>query len=134
MDKTLTTSTGFESWAIVEVFGHVTYAGRVDEIEVAGGKMIRITVPAIEANGGLPEFQKIYGKEAIYSITPVSEDYAKRMAEELRKHPVEGYQHKEVVTKMAKAYAHKITLNEVKKLLHSGQIGNAHDEIEEDEY
>lgn len=68
MENSTNLNTGFESWAILELLGHLKYAGRVDEVEVAGAKMVRITVPAIKANNGLPEFQKIFGSSAVYAL------------------------------------------------------------------
>jgi len=133
MEKQTAISNGFESWAILELLGHLKYAGKVDEVEVAGSKMIRITVPAIEANGGLPEFQKIFGTSSVYAMTPVSEAYAKETAEQLRKHPIEGYEHQAVITKMAKAYAENITLKEVKKLFTNGTL-ISDGEIEEKDF
>lgn len=122
MEQSITVNQSFESWAIIELLGHQKYAGKVDEVEIAGSKMIRITVPAIKNNGGLPEFQKIVGTSTVYAITPVGEDYAKEMAEQLRKHPIEGYEHKTVVQKMAKALSDQLTLAEVKNLIKHGEL------------
>lgn len=52
----------------------------------------------------------------------MSEDYARETAEQLRKHPIEGYEHKAVISKMAHAFAETVTLKEVKELLANGKL------------
>lgn len=61
----------FEGWAIVELMGHRVRPGYAKEVELAGGKMLRIDIP-LEA-GAVTEF---YGAAAIYAIRPCSEDMA----------------------------------------------------------
>ncbi len=71
----------FESWCIVELFGHA-----------------RIDVPAVETEASrfnaekldydnyretVPAFTKLYGPSAIYSITPTSEAIARTVAARL---------------------------------------------------
>ena len=36
-------------WAVVNVLGHSTYEGHVDLVDVAGGPMLRVTCPAVDA-------------------------------------------------------------------------------------
>lgn len=38
----------FDSWAILELMGHVRLAGRVSETMIAGAPMLRLDVPATE--------------------------------------------------------------------------------------
>lgn len=80
---------GFDGWALVEVMGHKRFAGRVTEHTVAGQGFIRVDVPEVERDGERCEpFTKLIGPGSIYSITPLSEDVARRMAASLRERPV----------------------------------------------
>lgn len=64
----------FSGWAIVELMGHRQRAGRVEEVEMAGGKLLRIDIPT--AGGDVTEF---YGCAAIYALRPCTEEIARRM-------------------------------------------------------
>lgn len=59
----------FEGWAILELMGHRSRPGYVKEVEMAGGKMLRIDIPI--ADGHVTEF---YGCSAVYSMRPASEE------------------------------------------------------------
>jgi len=67
----------FDQWAILEIMGHVRLAGRAREQAIAGAGFLRIDVP--EANG-VPAFTRLYRVNSIYSITLVSEDFARPAA------------------------------------------------------
>lgn len=73
------------SWAIVELFGHQKIAGQVEETSILGGGFLRVDVPG---DGAEVTFTRFYSKEAIYSLTPVSEDVARLAAKELQTRPV----------------------------------------------
>jgi len=75
----------FEIWAIVELFGHAQIAGRVTEQPIAGGTFLRVDVPG---TGGQEPFTRFYGASAIYSITPVAEEVARRAVNVLEKRPI----------------------------------------------
>jgi hypothetical protein len=79
------TEKAFDSWAIVELFGHSKIAGRVTEQQIAGGTFLRVDVPAVNGQKG---FTRFYGASAVYSITPVEEGIARRVAEALSPRPV----------------------------------------------
>ena len=90
----MTTESTFDTWAIVELFGHSKIAGKVTEQQIAGGTFLRVDVPELDgADGEHPTagFTRFYGAGAIYSITPVDEDLARRAAEALRPRPVTVY-------------------------------------------
>lgn len=70
----------FEMYCIVEIFGHTQIAGKVSEQTVAGTGFIRVDVPKTSKRDG---FTRFYGPGAIYSMTPVSEEIARIMAEQL---------------------------------------------------
>lgn len=66
-------------WAIVELMGHRQRAGLCQEVEQFGAKMLRIDIPAGEA-----EFvTEFYGGSSIYALRPAAEDVARLMAERL---------------------------------------------------
>lgn len=62
----------FEGWAMVELMGHRQRIGFVREVEMFGGKLLRIDIP-IEG-GDVTEF---YGCSSVYSLRPCSEEIAK---------------------------------------------------------
>lgn len=78
----------FRTWALVEIFGHERIAGEVSEQTIGGDGFIRVDVPAVN---GQTAFTRLYGGKAIYSITPVSEDIARRAAATMQARPVTVY-------------------------------------------
>lgn len=80
----------FDSWAIVELFGHSQIAGRVSEQVIAGQAFIRVDVPGFE-DAGDGAFTRFFGGTAVYSITPVSEAVARMAADQMRVKPVSVY-------------------------------------------
>jgi len=81
----------FDSFAIVEVLGHNTFAGRVTDESIGGASFIRVDVPKIPMTKYYPEqpaFTKYIGAGSIYAITPCSEDVAMRAATETRQRPI----------------------------------------------
>lgn len=69
------TTEPFESFAIVEIMGHRVAAGRVTEQMVAGKPLLR--VESLPPEGQDPTVQ-LYGADAIFCITPCTEDQARR--------------------------------------------------------
>ena len=66
-------------WAIVEVFGHRSHAGRAREEEKFGAKMLRIDVPVKGdpvANGWETHW---YGGSSIFSYTLTDEESAMKI-------------------------------------------------------
>lgn len=84
------TAPAFEGWAILELMGHRQRPGFVQEVEIAGGKMMRVDIPAPDGAVAASEF---YGCAAIYCLRPVAEeiarDAAKRMGDIRPVRPVE---------------------------------------------
>lgn len=81
----------FDSWAIVEVMGHNTFAGRVTEQSVGGASFIRVDVPAVPGSkweSEQPAFTKLIGAGSIYAITPCSEEVARRAALSFHARPI----------------------------------------------
>jgi hypothetical protein len=80
--------TSFESWCIVELFGHQQIAGLVSEQQIAGQGFVRVDVPATEGREG---FTRLFGGGAIYSIIPTTEPIATRYATRLDSRPIAPY-------------------------------------------
>ncbi len=83
------TQNAFETWAVVELFGHNVIAGKVSEQVVAGTGFVRVDVPEIS---NIASYSRLFGGSAIYSITPCSEEIARQYAENLRARPIVIYQ------------------------------------------
>jgi hypothetical protein len=62
----------FATWAIVELMGHRQRAGMVREVEMFGGKLLRIDIPS--DGGDVTEF---YSVASIYALRPCSEEVAR---------------------------------------------------------
>ena len=67
----------YEGWAIVELMGRRTFGGRVSEVDMYGGKLLRLDVFGKE--GEEPELTQYYGSAAIYCITPAAEETAREV-------------------------------------------------------
>lgn len=91
-----------DTWAVVEVMGHNTFAGKVSEYVIGGTAFIRVDVPEIaekvEVQHGseytyptVPAFTKLIGAGSIYAITPCSEVIAREIAKRKRTVPVEVF-------------------------------------------
>ena len=102
----------FRQWCVVELFGHQKIAGLVSEFQIAGGSLVRVDVPALEAvppttmqqdgdgyitryaqaeKPAMPAFTKMYGLGAIYGISPCSEETARAMAAQIRVTPIDVF-------------------------------------------
>lgn len=82
-------TSAFEGWAIVELFGHRRVAGRVSETEIAGAKLLRIDVPGDGADDFCTQF---IGGAAIYCLTPTGEKEARAVAAASRPAPVTRFE------------------------------------------
>lgn len=82
------TSAAFDSWCIVELFGHNKIVGRVTEQTIGGGAFIRVDVPKTKR---FEAFTRFFGPSAIYSITPVSEEIARSAVDGIYAEPVTVY-------------------------------------------
>jgi hypothetical protein len=66
------TEQAFEGWAILELMGHRVRPGYVKEVEMAGGKMLRVDIPV--GNGDGQHVTEYYGCPAIYALRPATEE------------------------------------------------------------
>lgn len=118
-----TPSEDFAQWAIIECMGHVAYAGFAESTTVFGRPMVKLTVPEITGERAVPSYTKFIAPNSLYAVTPVSEDFAKRMAAKYRKAPIEGYEHNQVISEMAKEYVRKMEAKEVAQILLNSENG-----------
>lgn len=81
----------FEGWAVLELMGHRQRPGFVREVEIAGGKMIRVDIPGDE--GDVTEF---YSTSSLYSLRPVSEDIARDLAKMVNVRPVRPAEYRQL--------------------------------------
>jgi hypothetical protein len=75
-------------WAIVELMGHKTLAGRLTRDEMLGQALLKLDIPAV---GDYPPFTRHIHPQAIYEITYVSQEAAIMVAAELEENPVTVY-------------------------------------------
>lgn len=81
-------SEAFDSWAVVELMGHVRMAGRVTEEERFGCKMGRCDVP-----GEDDSFTSVYFTgSSVYRMTPCSEEAARAVARRAQPEPVHQWE------------------------------------------
>ncbi len=66
----------YNGWAIVELMGHRTRPGKVQEVESYGSKMLQVDIP-ISDEDFVTEF---YSAPALYSIRPCTEEIARTKA------------------------------------------------------
>ena len=79
----------FESWGLLELFGHQRLAGKLSEQTIGGCHFIRIDVPEV---GDTPAYTRLFTQGAIYGMTPMSEAAARKLATYLRAVPVQAYE------------------------------------------
>ena len=72
-----------ESWAVVELLGHVRLAGRISEEERFGSKMGRIDVP--QNDGSF--CTQYFGGGSVYRISPCTEEVARAVAKRSQPEP-----------------------------------------------
>lgn len=78
----------FDSWAVVELMGHIRMAGRVTEEERFGAKMGRCDVPTEEGS-----FTSVYFTgSSVYRMTPCSEEAARAVARRAQPEPVHQWE------------------------------------------
>ncbi|EFC79180.1 hypothetical protein [Parafrankia sp. EUN1f] len=82
-----TETTQLDEWMIVELMGRVRRAGRVREVEVAGKGFLRLDVP----NGDGWATQLI-APDAVYALTPTSEETARAAAARWQPEPVHRWE------------------------------------------
>lgn len=78
----------YNKWAVVELFGHRVVAGFVSAEYIGDQSFVKVQVPETSLS---PAWEKSYGKNAIYAITPCSEEDAKRACLHWNASPFEDF-------------------------------------------
>jgi hypothetical protein len=76
----------FADWAILELMGHRRLGGFVREEEIAGAGLLRIDIPCE------PPVTQFYSPQALYALTPTTEEIARALAQRFRPEPVHRYE------------------------------------------
>lgn len=87
----MTAPVKLETWAVVELMGHVKIAGLVTEEERFGTKMGRIDIPMKE--GGLTT--QYFGGSSVYRMTPTTEEVARAIATNHQPAPIHPWEMKQ---------------------------------------
>ena len=80
--------TSFEGWAILELMGHRRLAGFLSEQEIAGASFLRLDIHT-DSQAIVTQF---YTPQAVYCMTPTTEDVARAMGSRLQPRPVHAYE------------------------------------------
>lgn len=88
-EQTQTTDEKLDCWAVVELMGHNKIAGKIKEVSIAGGAMLRVDVPA---SGEQKSYTRFFGHSSIYSINPTTEELATAMVRNCASEPVRRYE------------------------------------------
>lgn len=78
----------FREWCVLELMGHRRLAGLVSEEVIAGKAFVRLDVPADEDGQPITQF---YGAEAVYCITPTTEEIAREVSRETSPAPISRF-------------------------------------------
>jgi len=78
----------FDEWAIVELFGHQRFAGRVTEARFPAGHL-QLDIPATDGHAPVTQ---IINPSALYRMTPTTEVIAKAVAAQCRPAPVQRWE------------------------------------------
>ena len=77
-----------ETWAILELLGHVRTGGKVSETEMFGTKMGRIDIP--KPDGGFTT--QFFSGGAVYRMTPCGEAEARAVAANSQPEPIHAWE------------------------------------------
>lgn len=113
--------------AILELMGHAKSAGFVKTVELAGHGMLRVDVPA--ENNGDVDRTEYYSPGALYSLKPVTEEFAKLTARQIGR-PVTQYGLESVFGSMSIAELEKFQTR-VTRLIESRQLVPAPSVVED---
>ena len=86
-------NTPFEGWAILELMGHRRLAGKITEATIAGATFVRLDVPETGEELAVTQF---YSPQAVYCITPATEEYARRMSNLINAAPVSRFKDRQL--------------------------------------
>lgn len=78
----------FDIWALLELMGRQRIAGKVTEQVIAGQGFLRCDVPETASN---PAFTRFIAPGSLYAINPITEDVARKYAENLKVKPIDSW-------------------------------------------
>ncbi len=90
----------FKEWVILELMGRQKVVGKSSTISIGGVEFLKITIPKTTA---FKKFVKYYRPDVIYSITPISKEYAKQIARNLQVLPIDEYYHNTAIDSIVEA-------------------------------
>jgi hypothetical protein len=83
-----------QTWAVVELMGHIKTAGQVSEESHFGTVLLRLDIPQVNGNplqGGVQPHTEFYGGSAIYRLTPCTEQVAHLVIQQNTSLPLIAY-------------------------------------------
>lgn len=86
--------TKFNHWAIVQLFGHDTVAGRCEVVYFGNNSMVQIDIPEIpgtDSNPMIPAWTRLVNFKAIFDISPVDEQTAREKAASIKCTPIDQF-------------------------------------------
>ncbi|AWW31862.1 hypothetical protein DN752_17940 [Echinicola strongylocentroti] len=86
----------FESYALIELFGHTRMAGKVTEQAIGGSNFIRVDVPETTHQG---KFTRLLNPSAIYAINPITEEVAHNLANQFQVAPIDQWDIQDFIRK-----------------------------------
>ena len=98
--------TKFDSWGLIELFGHARVAGRITEQSVGGCNFVRVDVPT---ETGF--YTRLLGQGAIYAINLTTEDVARQLAKRHCEEPTFAYGLQPTIPKL-QAAQHNLQLGD----------------------
>lgn len=79
----------FAEWVILELMGHRRLAGFLTEQEIGGASFLRLDIPG---ENGRQAATQLYSPQAVYCITPTTEELARAVAGENQPEPVHRWE------------------------------------------
>lgn len=89
-----------EFWAIVSLMGHQQIAGYIEEEQIAGHGMIKVTIPETPVQ---KSFCRFIEPKAVYSIDPVEETVARARAAQIQYKPIDQWDISNIVNEIVKS-------------------------------
>jgi hypothetical protein len=88
-----TADSPFAGWYVIELMGHRRLGGYVREVQLAGAAFLRVDVPASPEPGDpAAAATQFYSPQAVYCLTPTTEEVARALAASERPAPVHRWE------------------------------------------
>ena len=79
----------FRQWAVLELMGHRRLAGFVTSEELAGKSFLRLDIHNTLGDSVVTQY---YSPDAVYCITPTTEELAKRVSDRFKPEPIHRFE------------------------------------------